>query len=204
MIETTWPDPRLDMSYAAAVPDILFAMDADSRAGSDREVLASWGGEFNGEPWMLLIPAVEPLRETVIAIATEPEVVRLSAAPRPTGIQVIGLTMPDGPVLLFLVELYDELQAPMAFDSPINPCAPEGRELVSSLAEQETLQLVFYDQHDGRPIGRRVLRFEAHARFTARQLLQASVDATSDPVRWAQAAADARRWLDGQRSRGIV
>lgn len=136
-----------------------------------------YGVRFNGEAWVLIVPLAAPLEETAFAAGLAPEIV-LASAGRPTGMQMLLLNTPYGSVLRFSIVMFDDLEQPFELRLPVNPAPQGAAEMLSMLAGQETVQILFFDASSGEQIGRRILPFD----FEQRQALQAAiVYAASEP-----------------------
>jgi hypothetical protein len=158
-----------------------------------REALNNWGADFDGTYWMMVVPALEPVAETVIVCAVDEATVKRSAAPRPTGINFALAETANGPVAVLLVTLIDDLTRPLRLNTMLNPSSDEAVGLMAGLA-QEVLQLIFYDRRSGEELGRRLLPIDEDTRAGINEAVARSERyPETTPERWEQAVAVARR-----------
>lgn len=153
---------------------------------SGQAVADMFGKTLDGEAWVVLIELAEPLHEIAFVAAVEPEVVHLSSE-RPTGIAVMLIETPYGFVLRFSFTLIDRPAEPFQLRLPVNPAADAAAPLLSRLAEQETVQIVFFDAVTGEGIARRILRLDLELRESLQQSIELAKDRPSNITLWLQA-----------------
>jgi hypothetical protein len=157
-----------------------------------RQIIEEHGGRFDGSSWMLLMQASEPLEETVMVVACDEQVMTGSQG-KPTGLAMRLYETSSGAVLHLLLTLFDRPDRPFIIDLVVNPAHGAGDDMVGALAEQQTLQMLFYDAASAKPMGRRIIRLDEdlrdgllHAVRVGRQYRgslsqwQAALDATAD------------------------
>ena len=178
------------------------AMTADELAAL-HEALAGWGGVFDGSAWALCAAVDWPLAEAVFVIAGPPEVMTASAE-HPTGIQVQLAESGGDWAVRVLITLTDDPRAPLTMAPVINPCSDDGRLLLARLAGQRVWSLVFFDQADGTPVGRRYLPAGAEAGAALRQVLAVTDGAHGHAGPLAAARVGAGDRFTGRRAAGLA
>jgi hypothetical protein len=156
------------------------------------EALANAGGVFNGDEWMLVMELLEPIPETVLACAVDPETVR-GSADRPTGISTVMTETDYGYVMIIIVTMFDSVENPWHVNVLFNPVPPESRSMLLKLTKQETLAIHCYDRTTGAFITRRMLRLPPEDRAVFAQALKLTRGVHTTPERWERAVAVMRR-----------
>lgn len=167
---------------------------------AQHRAIRRWGGEFNGESWVLAAMLARPLAETVLVLASDPDEYRRSGAPGvPTGFGLEAVLTEDGPVAVVDVKLFLPPDEETWVYTMLNPANKDGRALLARLAEQETLQILFYDRHDGYPFGRRLLVPTADFRASAAETLRVTEGMTTTAGRFRRAIAEVGAQIDAGR-----
>lgn len=169
-------------------------MDEDRTPLTGALLAERYGVRFDGEAWILMVPLLEPLEETAFAAALDPEIIAASSG-RPTGMVLLPIDTPHGIVLRFSILFFDELEAPWEMRLPVNP-APEGAgEMLGQLAEQETVQILFFHPHTGDPLDRRILPFSLEHRLLLSAIVDHAKQRPSSLEKWTAAVESARHLL---------